>query len=123
MSGCRPGCDDDLACGEVRTPQPLPSRREFLCSVLGCAAAATVAGCSERRTRRAVIVDEGWRTGSLAAEISARIMEAAFWDLDAPVERICSAEVPIPYPTHLEQAALPQVAQIVAAAKITLGKD
>jgi pyruvate/2-oxoglutarate/acetoin dehydrogenase E1 component len=72
---------------------------------------------SVRKTRRAVIVDEGWRSGSLSAEISARIMEAAFWDLDAPVGRVCSAEVPIPYPHHLEEAALPQPAAIVAAAK------
>ena len=56
------------------------------------------------KTRRAVIVDEGWRSGSLAAEISARIVEQAFWSLDAPVGRVCSAEVPIPYPQHLEQA-------------------
>ena len=68
-----------------------------------------------------MIVDEGWRTGSLSAEISARIMEGAFWELDAPVGRVCSAEVPIPYPQHLEEAALPQPAAIVAAAQATLG--
>lgn len=73
------------------------------------------------RTRRAVVVDEGWLTGSLAAEVSARIMEGAFWSLDAPVARVCSAEVPIPYPRHLEQAALPQPAAIVAAAKAAVG--
>ncbi len=72
---------------------------------------------SVRRTHRAVIVDEGWRSGSLAAEISARIMEQAFFDLDAPVDRVCTAEVPIPYPRHLEEAALPQVDLIVAAAR------
>ncbi|MGE3537127.1 MAG: alpha-ketoacid dehydrogenase subunit beta [Candidatus Tectimicrobiota bacterium] len=66
------------------------------------------------KTHRAVIVDEGWRSGSLAAELSARIMEQAFYELDAPVERICSAEVPLPYARHLEQAALPQAATIVA---------
>jgi pyruvate dehydrogenase E1 component beta subunit len=65
------------------------------------------------KTHRAVIVDEGWRTGSLAAEISARIMEGAFYELDAPVARICSAEVPIPYAKHMEDAALPQAATIV----------
>ncbi len=65
------------------------------------------------RTRRALIVDEGWRSGSLSAEISARIMEQAFYELDAPVQRLCSAEVPVPYPAHLEQAALPQVDGIV----------
>jgi pyruvate/2-oxoglutarate/acetoin dehydrogenase E1 component len=74
------------------------------------------------KTRRAVVIDEGWRTGSLAGEVSARIMEQAFWNLDAPVGRVCSAEVPIPYPKHLEDAALPQVADIVAAAKAVLGR-
>jgi pyruvate/2-oxoglutarate/acetoin dehydrogenase E1 component len=76
---------------------------------------------SVRKTRRAVIVDEGWRSGSLSAEISARIMEGAFWELDAPVGRVCSAEVPIPYPHHLEEAALPQPEAIIASAKATLG--
>jgi pyruvate dehydrogenase E1 component beta subunit len=69
------------------------------------------------RTHRAVVVDEGWRTGSLSAEVGARITEEAFYDLDAPVARVCSAEVPMPYARHLEEAALPQVADIVAAAK------
>ena len=77
---------------------------------------------SVARTRRAVIVDEGWRSGSLAAEISARIMEQALWSLDAPVGRVCSAEVPIPYPKHLEDAAIPQVDSIIAAAKSMLGR-
>jgi pyruvate dehydrogenase E1 component beta subunit len=72
---------------------------------------------SVTRTHRAVIVDEGWRTGSLAAEVSARITENAFYDLDAPVARVCSAEVPMPYAKHLEEAALPQVPDIMAAAK------
>ena len=73
------------------------------------------------RTHRAVIVDEGWRSGSLAAEVSARIVEQAFYELDAPVQRICSAEVPIPYPKHLEQAALPQPEGVVAAVKRIVG--
>jgi pyruvate dehydrogenase E1 component beta subunit len=68
---------------------------------------------SVTKTHRAVIVDEAWRTGSFAAEISARIMEGAFYALDAPVVRVCSAEVPLPYPKHLEDAALPQVATII----------
>ena len=76
---------------------------------------------SVRKTRRAVIVDEGWRSVSLSAEISARIMEQAFYDLDAPVGRVCSEEVPIPYPKHLEDAALPQPEKIVAAVKSLLG--
>lgn len=68
---------------------------------------------SVSKTHRAVILDEAWRTGSFAAEISARIMEGAFYALDAPVARVCSAEVPLPYPKHLEDAALPQVATIM----------
>jgi len=76
---------------------------------------------SVRRTHRAVVVDEGWRSGSLSAEVSARITEHAFYDLDAPVERVCSAEVPMPYAKHLEDAALPQVTDVVAAARRTVG--
>jgi pyruvate dehydrogenase E1 component beta subunit len=68
---------------------------------------------SVTKTHRALVVDEGWRTGSLAAEVSAQIMEGAFYDLDGPVARVCSAEVPMPYAKHLEDAALPQVATLV----------
>jgi pyruvate dehydrogenase E1 component beta subunit len=68
---------------------------------------------SVAKTHRAVIIAEAWRTGSFAAEVSAQIMEGAFYELDAPVQRVCSAEVPIPYPKHLEDAALPQVTTIV----------
>ncbi|MGY3174211.1 pyruvate dehydrogenase E1 component beta subunit [Pseudomonas sp. TE12234] len=68
------------------------------------------------KTRRALVVDEGWRSGSLSAEIITRIIEQAFFELDAPPARVCSAEVPIPYPRHLEEAALPHVSSIVAAA-------
>ncbi len=73
------------------------------------------------KTRRCVIVDEGWRSGSLAAEIMARIIENAFWSLDAPLARVCSEEVPVPYPKHLEDAALPSNDKIVAAARAVLG--
>ena len=73
------------------------------------------------RTHRAVIVDEGWRSGSLAAEVSARLMERSFYELDAPVERVCSAEVPMPYAKHLEQAALPQPEAVVAAVRRMVG--
>ncbi len=72
---------------------------------------------SVRRTHRAVIVDEAWRTGGLSAEVSARIMEEAFNALDWPVARVCGAEVPAPYAKHMEDAALPQPAAIVAAVK------
>jgi pyruvate/2-oxoglutarate/acetoin dehydrogenase E1 component len=87
---------------DLRTLRPL-DEATFLASV--------------SKTHRALIVDEGWRSGSISAEISARIMEGAFYELDAPVERICSAEVPMPYARHLEQAALPQVETIVAMAR------
>jgi pyruvate dehydrogenase E1 component beta subunit len=76
---------------------------------------------SVRKTRRVVVVDEGWRSGSLAAEILARITEQAFYDLDARPARVCSAEVPVPYAKHLEDAALPSVAAIVAAARSMVG--
>ena len=72
---------------------------------------------SVSRTHRALIVDEGWKSGSISAEIMARIMETAFYELDAPVARVCSVEVPMPYPKHLEDAAIPQVPGIVAAAR------
>lgn len=78
---------------------------------------------SVHRTRHAVVIDEGWRSGSLAAEISARIMEKGFWDLDGPVARVCSAEVPIPYARHLEMAAVPQPETILAAALAAVGKS
>jgi pyruvate dehydrogenase E1 component beta subunit len=80
---------------------------------------------SVKKTHRAVIVDEGWRSGGLAAEICARIVEGAFYELDAPIARVCTAEVPIPYPKHLEDASLPQPAGIVAAVRrrSALGAD
>ena len=77
---------------------------------------------SVSKTRRAVIVDEGWRSGSLSAEIGMRIVEQAFWELDAPIGRVCSEEVPVPYPRHLENAAIPQVSKIVAATKAAFGR-
>ena len=76
---------------------------------------------SVARTHRAVVVDEGWRSGSISAEIAARISEQAFFDLDAPVERVCSEEVPVPYAKHLEQAALPSVERVMAAARRAVG--
>jgi pyruvate dehydrogenase E1 component beta subunit len=72
---------------------------------------------SVAKTHRVLVVDEGWRSGGISAEISARIMEQAFYELDQPVQRLCSAEVPIPYAHHLEQAALPQVETIIAAVR------
>jgi pyruvate/2-oxoglutarate/acetoin dehydrogenase E1 component len=87
---------------DLRTLRPLDDK-----AFLGSAA----------KTHRALVVDEGWRSGGISAEISARIMEGAFYELDAPVERICGAEVPMPYARHLEQAALPQVETIVTTIK------
>ena len=78
---------------------------------------------SVAKTHRAVIVDEGWRTLSFAAEVSARIMEEGFYNLDGPVARVCSAEVPMPYARHMEEAALPQAATVVRTVKAMLGRD
>jgi pyruvate dehydrogenase E1 component beta subunit len=72
---------------------------------------------SVRKTRRVVVVDEGWRSGSISAEILTRVAESAFYDLDGPVARVCSAEVPMPYPKHLEDLALPQPERIVDAVR------
>ena len=91
---------------DLRTLRPLDDET-FLASVA--------------KTHRALIVDEGWRSGSISAEISARIMERAFYELDAPVQRVCSAEAPLPYARHLEEAALPQVATVVTAAQRMVG--
>ena len=77
----------------------------------------TTVVASVAKTRRVVIVDEGWKSGSISAEIGMRLVEQAFFELDAPIRRVCSAEVPIPYAAHLEQAALPQPAAIAAAAR------
>lgn len=76
----------------------------------------TITRCVSR-TRRCVIVDEGWKSGSISAEISARLCEHAFFELDAPIRRICGREVPVPYAAQLEEAALPQAADIASAAR------
>lgn len=72
---------------------------------------------SLRKTHRLLIIDEGWKSGSISAEIMARVNEQAFYELDAPMGRVCTEEIPIPYSHHLEQSALPQVEKIVAKAK------
>jgi pyruvate/2-oxoglutarate/acetoin dehydrogenase E1 component len=77
---------------------------------------------SVARTRRAIVVEEAWRSGGFAAEVSARILEQAFFELDAPVRRVCGEEVPIPYARQLEEAALPSVARIVATARELIGR-
>jgi pyruvate dehydrogenase E1 component beta subunit len=76
---------------------------------------------SVRATRRAVVVDEGWRSVGLSAEVAARIAEDGFYDLDAPVARVCGAEVPMPYAGHMERAAIPQVEDVVAAVRRVVG--
>ncbi len=78
---------------------------------------------SVRRTHRALIVDEGWRSGGISAELGMRIVEQAFFELDAPIARVCTAEVPIPYPKHLEDAALPSVPRIVASARALVSRE
>jgi pyruvate/2-oxoglutarate/acetoin dehydrogenase E1 component len=80
---------------------------------------ATVAE-SVRRTRRVVIVDEAWKSGSISAEVAARLAEDCLYELDAPVARVCGREVPMPYAAQLEEAALPQVDAIVSAARAVL---
>ena len=77
---------------------------------------------SVAKTHRVVIVDEGWRSGSISAEIAARLAERSFYELDAPIERVCSEEVPMPYAKHLEEEALPQVRDVVEAALRTAGE-
>jgi pyruvate dehydrogenase E1 component subunit beta len=78
---------------------------------------------SVRRTRRALIVDEGWRSGGLSAELGMRIVEQAFFDLDAPIARVCTAEVPLPYPKHLEDAALPNIERVIATAHSMVARE
>lgn len=78
---------------------------------------------SVARTNRVLVVEEAWRSGSISAEITSRIMKEAFYDLDAPVERLCGKEVPLPYPKHLEEAAIPQVSDIVNTVKKMVGND
>ncbi|MFX1674886.1 pyruvate dehydrogenase complex E1 component subunit beta [Paraburkholderia sp. A2WS-5] len=72
---------------------------------------------SVTKCRRAVIVDECWRSASVASEIATRIVEQAFYELDAPLARVCAEDVPIPYARHMEEAALPQAGTIVDAAR------
>jgi pyruvate/2-oxoglutarate/acetoin dehydrogenase E1 component len=72
---------------------------------------------SVSKTSRVVIVDEGWESGGISAEISARITENLFYDLDCPIQRVCGKEVPAPYAKHLERASLPQIETIIDTVK------
>jgi pyruvate dehydrogenase E1 component beta subunit len=75
---------------------------------------------SFKKTNRAVIVEEGWQSFGVGAEVSSRIYEEAFDFADAPIKRVAQKEVPLPYNRNLEQMALPQVADIVKAVKEVL---
>jgi pyruvate dehydrogenase E1 component beta subunit len=75
---------------------------------------------SFRKTNRAVIVEEGWRSFGVGAEISARIYEEAFDFVDAPIRRVAQKEVPLPYNRNLEQLALPKIEDVIAAVKEVL---
>ena len=98
----------DVEVIDLRTLRPL-DERTFLTSIA--------------RTHRALIVDEGWRSGGISAEIAARIMEGAFYELDAPVQRLCSVEAPMPYAKHMEDAVLPQTDKIVDLVRKMVGAD
>jgi len=75
---------------------------------------------SIRRTNRAVIVEEGWPHGGVGANLAALIQEQAFDDLDAPVQRVTGADVPMPYSKRMEQAAIPHAEHVVSAALATM---
>jgi len=77
---------------------------------------------SVAKTNRAVVIEEGWRFAGIGAEISARIMERGFDDLDAPVARVTGKDVPMPYAANLETLALPSVAEIVEAARVVCNR-
>jgi len=102
----RQGIDVEVI--DLRTLRPL-DERTFLTSIA--------------RTHRALIVDEGWRSGGISAEIATRIMEGAFYELDAPVQRLCSVEAPMPYAKHMEDAVLPQTDKIVDLVLRMVGAD
>ena len=75
---------------------------------------------SFKKTNRAVIVEEGWKSFGIGAEVQSRIYEQAFDYVDAPIKRVAQQEVPLPYNRNLEQSALPQVADVVAGVKEVL---
>ena len=75
---------------------------------------------SVKKTNRLVVIEEGWRSFGVGAEIASRVAEVAFDDLDAPIRRVAQAEVPLPYNRRLEQMALPQVDDVIRAAKDVL---
>ncbi|HKJ83998.1 MAG TPA: pyruvate dehydrogenase complex E1 component subunit beta [Mariprofundaceae bacterium] len=78
---------------------------------------------SVAKTNRALVVEEGWRFAGIGAEVSARIMEKGFDDLDAPVARVTGKDVPMPYAANLERMALPSTAEIVEAARVVCNRN
>ena len=76
---------------------------------------------SVRRTGRAVIVEEGWPECGVAANLATRIYESCFDWLDAPIERVSAADVPMPYAKNLEQFALPSPPDVIAAVRRLVG--
>lgn len=128
----RPGTDLTLITYGGSLPKTLEAADELAEDGISCEVVdlrvlrpldmATVVA-SVTRTHRAVIVDEGWRSGSLAGEVMAQLVEQAFYDLDAPPARVCTAEVPIPYARQLEQAALPRRETIEAAVRSVMGSE
>ena len=75
---------------------------------------------SFKKTNRAVVVEEGWKSYGVGSEVASRIYEEAFDYIDAPIKRVAQKEVPLPYNRTLEQAALPQVEDVIAAIKEVL---
>lgn len=78
---------------------------------------------SVKKTNRIVSVEEGWPVAGMGSEIAAIMMEEAFDWLDAPLKRVCAVDVPLPYAANLEKLALPQIADVVAAAKAVCYAD
>jgi pyruvate dehydrogenase E1 component beta subunit len=126
----RSGTDVTLVCYGGMLPRTLDAAEQL--SALGVSAEVLdlrtlrpldteAITASVARTHRVVIVDEGWRSGGINAEIAMRIVEHAFYELDAPIARVCTEEVPLPYAKHLEEAALPSTARIVDAARALVG--
>jgi pyruvate dehydrogenase E1 component beta subunit len=78
---------------------------------------------SVKKTHKVLLVEEAWGSVNVSSELSARIMEKVFYELDAPVQRLGGVEVPIPYPKHLEDASIPQKADIINKVKKMLQHD
>ena len=109
------------ACRRARSPPSTTSRQRSIdLRSLRPLDMETVA-TSVAKTNRVLCVEEGWPTYGVTAEIAARVQQACFDDLDAPIMRVGMAEVPMPYAKNLESAALPNEDKILSAALATLG--